>query len=176
MDCIDLDEGLIWVADKESAHSSGDGGRFIPLCDFLISTLRGYLRHLQILQQKLGVITDELGQIIPAIQSAEHPLLTLHTDTSWQPVTPGMIQQQVAHLPWLPSNWTRHFGRSFMLCRLPDYLIDTVFGHEQPDQEALNSFSSFNFQDLKTIAAQYDLMATELDLTVPNAWREFIDG
>ena len=165
---IDLDTNLLWVSDKEGRNTSA--GRVIPICDFLNKALTGYLSYIDNLKSTLCLTDPWLADILYLLARNEYPLLFFRTEKSWEAATPSHILHQTKDLPIYPLNWTRHFGRSFLIGRQPDFIINAAFGHEEPDQEALNPFSSMPVQQVKQLAISYDELANSLNLKTPKNW------
>lgn len=167
---IDLETGLLWVSDKEARSTSA--GRIVPICDFLNRAIKGYLNYLNDLKTSLGLEDATLADILDQLEHSKYPLLFFRTEAAWEAAQPVHIIKLTEGLPVYPLNWTRHFGRSFLSGLQPDFIINAAFGHEDPDQETLNPFSSMPLQQIKQLAGSYDKLADSLQLKLPNGWCE----
>lgn len=165
---IDLDVNLLWVSDKEGRNTRS--GRIIPICNFLNRAINGYLNYLNSLKINLCLVDPQLADIIYQVEQKKYPLLFFHADAGWEAIKPVHIIKQTEGLPAYPLNWPRHFSRSFLIGHQPDFLINAIFGHEEPDQEALHPFSSMPLQKLHQIASSYEMLANSLQLKLPKAW------
>jgi len=164
LDQINTKAGLIWISDKEN-RTTGSSGRFIPLCPFLIEAIDDYKKYLENFNFIYGSVDLTTNILIRDILSNKRPLLHLYKE-KWLPITPSLVKSRMSKIFPLPLNWGRHFGRDYLsnTSKVPVYLIDSIFGHEPPDQEFLNPFSSTGINDLKKVANAYQEMAQELQL------------
>lgn len=166
LDQIDTHAGLIWVSDKEN-RTTGASGRFIPLCPFLIEAIEDYTQYLEDFHFKYGMVDLSINRTLRKSFSSKRPLLHLfNNQKKLDPITPGFVKTLMTDIFPLPLNWERHFGRDYLSnnTKLSIYLIDAIFGHEPPDQEMLNPYSSISINELKTAATAYEQMAQDLQL------------
>ena len=62
------------------------------------------------------------------------------------------------------DNWLRHQLRTLLTNRAPEHLIRALYGHEQPDQEAMHPISSLSINEIKSLSEYLDEVACELNL------------
>lgn len=162
---INLNLRIMWLSDKERYAKTS--GRIVPICNFLhdaIVAYQSYLNHLISTQQQ----DSSTQHIMTDILAGERPLIHffISTDEHFRlvPVTPQLIIRQLKKSFPVHLNWTRHVSRSFLQEKVPSYLIDAVFGHELPDQEAWHPYSAFMPSQLKHISETYDTFATRIGL------------
>ena len=183
LDQIDTKANLLWLADKEIRRSSSSG-RLIPICNFLSTALEDYLTYVKKFHAKYHML-DPSYEVLNDIFTSQTSLLNLlkapyiqnsiddSFDTSLAniyrekkliPITPRLVRNSMKIAFPLPLNWNRHFGRFYLEGKLSNTIIDALFGHESPSQEALNPHSSVNIFQIKSAGAVYDQMAMDLNL------------
>ncbi|MDE2421346.1 MAG: hypothetical protein KGO49_09235 [Gammaproteobacteria bacterium] len=177
---IDLKSRLLWLSDKEGRNSAANG-RFLPVCEFLAQAIADYLSFLKQFYERYNFLGIDTFDSIQNIFNSSHPLINLFIKANnrqlqdsrlhlyagyvLEPITPGLVKDNLEHSFPLPLNWTRHFGRYYLANKaVKTHLIDALFGHEAPNQEALHPFSSVPINELKSVADIYQQMAIELKL------------
>src|SRR5690606_32322766 len=87
---IDLDQGWLWVSDKE-IHGRNDDGRLLPLCNFLKRELKAFLRYLRQSTISLEAEIEKSTQHIEEVFDSKRPLLSVFIDHQWQSLSPAIV-------------------------------------------------------------------------------------
>lgn len=176
LDQIDMQANLLWVSDKEIRQSSS-AGRFIPLCNYLCTALEDYLNYLEQFYAKyhvLGHTYDAINDVFTSqtallnlfvYDSLKPKQVGLDPEIILSPITPELVNIQLKKAFPLALNWPRHFGRYYLATQdISTSVINAVFGHESPDQEALHPYSSLSISQIKKAGDAYEKMTKDLNL------------
>ncbi|WP_313036314.1 hypothetical protein [Acinetobacter sp.] len=154
---FDLDQGWLWVSDKE-IHGRHEDGRLLPLCRFLQQQLKCYLDTLKNCMAGLAFDIDDAAQQFEDILESRKPLLGVFIDQQWQALSPAIVAQFTDGMQLEQANWLRHTTRAFLTDRVDETLILALFGHEKHQQEIGNEYSSLALNRYKTLGKSLDEM------------------
>lgn len=154
---FDLDQGWLWVSDKE-IHGRNDDGRLLPLCVFLSNELKCYLKYLRSNAASLEAHIENSSQHISGIFDSQKPLLGIFIDGQWQSLSPAIVAQFTEDMQLEQANWLRHTTRGFLTDKAEEPLILALFGHEKNQQEMGNAYSSLPLNTYRTLANTLDGM------------------
>lgn len=159
IDHIDLISKKIFISDKESRVTSSSA-RTLVLPDTAVTQIKLYNKHLERLHiqmqslsptfaKKLGEALDGKGRLFFFIQQGD-----MADEFNMLYVSPKSVEDLWAGTLGLPSNWHRHFLRSYLLRQkeVTGESIDTWMGHAKPGQEGLTRYSGMSIKALGTIA------------------------
>ncbi|WP_216937794.1 hypothetical protein [Acinetobacter sp. BY484] len=154
---IDLDQGWLWVSDKE-IHGRQDDGRLLPLCDFLRRELKIFLQYLRQSTISLEADIENTTQHIEEIFDSKRPLLSVFIDHQWQSLSPAIVAQFTEGIQLEQANWLRHTTRAYLTHKAEETLILALFGHERNQQELGNCYSSLSLNAYRTLTKTLDEM------------------
>ena len=154
---FDLNQGWLWVADKE-IHGRRDDGRILPLCVFLQNELKCYLKYLRKNAASIDAHIENSSQHIHEIFESKKPLLGVFLDNQWQSLSPALVAQFTENMQLDHANWLRHTTRAFLTDKTEESLILALFGHEKNQQEMGNQYSSLPLNTYRTLANTLDDM------------------
>lgn len=154
---IDLNQGWLWVSDKE-IHGRHDDGRLLPLCDFLKSELNAFKQYLRQNTASLENEIENSTQHIEDIFDSKRPLLSVFIDHQWQNLSPAIVAQFTEGMQLEQANWLRHTTRAYLTEKAEESLILALFGHERNQQELGNHYSSLALNTYRTLAKTLDEM------------------
>lgn len=154
---FDLDQGWLWVSDKE-IHGRHEDGRLLPLCSFLQQQLKYYLNDLNNHRAGLALEIDDAALHIGDILESRKPLLGVFIEQQWQALSPALVAQFTEGMQLEQANWLRHTTRAFLTDRVDETLILALFGHEKHQQEIGNEYSSLALNSYKTLEKSLDEM------------------
>ena len=162
---FDFRQRLLWVSDKEERQGQGQG-RLIPLSDFLITAVQTYIEYINQFAVLHNAIYPNDQFPLDDILKSKQPLIQLFSKNpkGFSGITPSKIRYQTRHFFSHQDNWLRHQLRSILTNKPPEHLICALYGHEHPDQEAMNPMSSLSINELKELSADLDKVAVELNL------------
>lgn len=148
---FDLDQGWLWVSDKE-IHGRNDDGRLLPLCVFLSNELKCYLKYLRSNAASIEAHIESSSQHIHEIFDSKRPLLGIFMDGQWQSLSPAIITQFTEGMQLDQANWLRHTTRGFLTDKAEESFILALFGHEKNQQEMGSAYSSLPLNTYRTLA------------------------
>ena len=154
---IDLNQGWLWVSDKE-IHGRNDDGRILPLCDFLKRELNAFKQYLRQNTASLENEIENSAQHIEEIFDSTRPLLSVFIDHQWQSLSPAIVAQFTEGMQLEQANWLRHTTRAYLTGKAEEHLILALFGHERNQQELGNRYSSLALNTYRTLAKTLDEM------------------
>lgn len=158
---MDLDQGLMWIADK--VGRGGRGSRMIVLPDSARIQVLNWCDHLRRLAERLDRVRPDIvkARILPALETRPRegkPLFFL-LDDGGTPLEINVVQQKNALIDILPAplNWARHVLRSTLVARgaMPDAL-DAFLGHAHLGAESFAPASALRIDDLRGIAREVE--------------------
>lgn len=79
-------------------------------------------------------------------------------------ITPSKVRYQLKSFFSHQDNWLRHQLRTLLTNRAPEHLIRALYGHEQPDMEAMHPMSSLSINEIKSLSNYLDEVACEFNL------------
>lgn len=178
---VNLSTTASYILLDEKHVKTVDQHRILPLCDYARQLIATYVSYIEALANDKRS-SKNLRSDCKKILSGKAPLLalmTLDTDSDQRltPIRRGLIAA-IAHRYHdgeLPSNWPRHFTRTYMseyeyisedqeTSLINDYLINYTMGHEAPGDELLGLPSSGSMSDLRPVQAYFAEMAENLGL------------
>ncbi|WP_455603259.1 hypothetical protein [Acinetobacter pecorum] len=148
---FDLDQGWLWVSDKE-IHGRNEDGRILPLCSFLRNELKCYRTYLQRNASSLEAVTGNAIAHINEIMASTKPLLAVYLDGQWQSLSPAIVAKFTEGIQLEQANWLRHTTRAYLTGKAEESLILALFGHERNQQEMGNAYSSLALNTYRTLA------------------------
>lgn len=154
---IDLNQGWLWVSDKE-IHGRHDDGRILPLCNFLKHELNAFKQYLRQNTASLENEIENSAQHIEEIFDSKRPLLSVFIDHQWQSLSPAIVAQFTEGMQLEQANWLRHTTRAYLTGKVEEPLILALFGHERNQQELGNRYSSLALNTYRTLAKMLDEM------------------
>lgn len=147
---MDLDHGLMWIADK--VGRGGRGSRMIVLPDQALRQLRSWCDHLRRLAERLRPVRPDVVQnrILPALEErpgAGAPLFFFLDDDGFPHDIDVASQKRVlADILPAPLNWARHVLRSTLVARgARSDVTDTFLGHAHLGAESFAPASAPHF-------------------------------
>lgn len=162
---FDFQARLFWVSDKEERQGQCQG-RLIPLSQFLITAIQNYIEYIKQFAALHNVIYPSVLFPIEDILNSRQPLIQLFSKNprGFSGVTPSKVRYQLKSFFSHQDNWLRHQLRTLLTNRAPEHLIRALYGHEQPDQEAMHPMSSLSINEIKSLSDYLDEVACELNL------------
>lgn len=159
IDHIDLISKKIFISDKESRLTSSSA-RTLVLPDTAVTQIKLYREHqerLHIQMQSLSpVFAKQLGESLNGQGRLFFFMQQGDTADEFRmvSVSPKSVEDLWEGTLGLPSNWHRHFLRSYLLRqkKVTGESIDTWMGHAKPGQEGLTRYSGMSVKALETIA------------------------
>lgn len=168
---FDLVSKKVFISDKESRLTSSSA-RTLVLPDTAVTQINLYFKHLEILHiqmqnisptfvKQLGEAINGTGRLFFFIQQGE-----LADDFNMMSVSPKSVEGHWAGILGLPSNWHRHYLRSYLLRQkeVAGESIDTWMGHAKPGQEGLTKYSGMSIKALETIALVIEKLFNRLGI------------
>lgn len=163
---MDLDHGLMWIADK--VGRGGRGSRMIVLPDQAQVQLRHWRDHLRRLADRLRPVRPDVveGRVLPALEErpgAGAPLFFfLDEDGIPQDIDVAGQKRALADILPAPLNWARHVLRSTLVARgAPPDAVDAFFGHAHLGAESFAPASALRIDDLRSIAREVAIILQE---------------
>ena len=162
---FDFQARLFWVSDKEERQGQYQG-RLIPLSQFLITAIQNYIEYIKQFAALHNVIYPSVQFPIEDILNSRQPLIQLFSKNprGFSGITPSKVRYQLKSFFSHQDNWLRHQLRTLLTNRAPEHLIRALYGHEQPDQEAMHPMSSLSINEIKSLSDYLDEVACELNL------------
>lgn len=162
---FDFQARLFWVSDKEERQGQCQG-RLIPLSQFLITAIQNYIEYIKQFAALHNVIYPSVQFPIEDILNSRQPLIQLFSKNpkGFSGITPSKVRYQLKSFFSHQDNWLRHQLRTLLTNRAPEHLIRALYGHEQPDQEAMHPMSSLSINKIKSLSDYLDEVACELNL------------
>lgn len=162
---FDFQARLFWVSDKEERQGQCQG-RLIPLSQFLITAIQNYIEYIKQFAALHNVIYPSVLFPIEDILNSRQPLIQLFSKNpqGFSGITPSKVRYQLKSFFSHQDNWLRHQLRTLLTNRAPEHLIRALYGHEQPDQEAMHPMSSLSINKIKSLSDYLDEVACELNL------------
>lgn len=162
---FDFQARLFWVSDKEERQGQSQG-RLIPLSQFLITAIQNYIEYIKQFAALHNVIYPSVQSPIEDILNSRQPLIQLFSKNprGFSGITPSKVRYQLKSFFSHQDNWLRHQLRTLLTNRAPEHLIRALYGHEQPDQEAMHPMSSLSINEIKSLSDYLDEVACELNL------------
>lgn len=162
---FDFQARLFWVSDKEERQGQCQG-RLIPLTHFLIIAIQNYIEYIKQFAALHNVIYPSVQFPIEDILNSRQPLIQLFSKNprGFSGITPSKVRYQLKSFFSHQDNWLRHQLRTLLTNRAPEHLIRALYGHEQPDQEAMHPMSSLSINEIKSLSDYLDDVACELNL------------
>lgn len=162
---FDFRARLFWVSDKEERQGQSQG-RLIPLSQFLITAIQNYIEYIRQFAALHNVIYPSIQFPIDDILNSRQPLIQLFSKNprGFSGITPSKVRYQLKSFFSHQDNWLRHQLRTLLTNRAPEHLIRALYGHEQPDQEAMHPMSSLSINEVKGLSDYLDEVACELNL------------
>lgn len=162
---FDFQARLFWVSDKEERQGQSQG-RLIPLSQFLITAIQNYIEYIKQFAALHNVIYPSVQFPIEDILNSRQPLIQLFSKNprGFSGITPSKVRYQLKCFFSHQDNWLRHQLRTLLTNRAPEHLIRALYGHEQPDQEAMHPMSSLSINEIKSLSDYLDEVACELNL------------
>ena len=162
---FDFQARLFWVSDKEERQGQCQG-RLIPLSQFLITAIQNYIEYIKQFAALHNVIYPSVQFPIEDILNSRQPLIQLFSKNprGFSGITPSKVRYQLKSFFSHQDNWLRHQLRTLLTNRAPEHLIRALYGHEQPDQEAMHPMSSLSINEIKSLSDYLDEVACELNL------------
>ncbi|MFT0772547.1 hypothetical protein [Psychrobacter aquimaris] len=162
---FDFRARLFWVSDKEERQGQSQG-RLIPLSQFLITAIQNYIKYIKQFAALHNVIYPSVKFPIEDILNSRQPLIQLFSKNprGFSGITPSKVRYQLKSFFSHQDNWLRHQLRTLLTNRAPEHLIRALYGHEQPDQEAMHPMSSLSINKIKSLNDYLDEVACELNL------------
>ena len=162
---FDFQARLFWVSDKEERQGQCQG-RLIPLSQFLITAIQNYIEYIKQFAALHNVIYPSVQLPIEDILNSRQPLIQLFSKNprGFSGITPSKVRYQLKSFFSHQDNWLRHQLRTLLTNRAPEHLIRALYGHEQPDQEAMHPMSSLSINKIKSLSDYLDEVACELNL------------
>ncbi|WP_198334116.1 hypothetical protein [Psychrobacter namhaensis] len=162
---FDFRARLFWVSDKEERQGQSQG-RLIPLSQFLIIAIQNYIKYIKQFAALHNVIYPSVQFPIDDILNSRQPLIQLFSKNprGFSSIAPSKVRYQLKSFFSHQDNWLRHQLRTLLTNRAPEHLIRALYGHEQPDQEAMHPMSSLSINKIKSLHNYLDEVACELNL------------
>lgn len=162
---FDFQARLFWVSDKEERQGQSQG-RLIPLSQFLITAIQNYIKYIKQFAALHNVIYPSVQFPIDDILNSRQPLIQIFSKNpkGFSGITPSKVRYQLKCFFSHQDNWLRHQLRTLLTNRAPEHLIRALYGHEQPDQEAMHPMSSLSINEIKSLSDYLDDVACELNL------------
>lgn len=162
---FDFQARLFWVSDKEERQGQCQG-RLVPLSQFLITAIQNYREYIKQFAALHNVIYPSVQFPIEDILNSRQPLIQLFSKNprGFSGITPSKVRYQLKSFFSHQDNWLRHQLRTLLTNRAPEHLICALYGHEQPDQEAMHPMSSLSINEIKSLSDYLDEVACELNL------------
>lgn len=164
---FNLETGLALISDKEE-RATASSQRYVPLCDFLVAEIKGYLQYLDTFKQKYKWLPNghHYGEQIDGINSSRLPILNLINKKGvFEVIRPALVRQYINQHFKFKEDWTRHVGQRYLHeKKVPESLILSVFGHEAMGQESWRKHSSISIGDILDLKIIYQSLADELEL------------
>lgn len=162
---LDFQARLFWVSDKEERQGQCQG-RLIPLSQFLITAIQNYIKYIKQFAALHNVIYPSIQFPIEDILNSRQPLIQLFSKNpkGFSGITPSKVRYQLKSFFSHQDNWLRHQLRTMLTNRAPEHLISALYGHEQPDMEAMHPMSSLSINEIKSLSDYLDEVACELNL------------
>lgn len=162
---FDFRARLFWVSDKEERQGQSQG-RLIPLSQFLITAIHNYIEYIRQFAALHNVIYPSIQFAIDDILNSRQPLIQLFSKNprGFSGITPSKVRYQLKSFFSHQDNWLRHQLRTLLTNRAPEHLIHALYGHEQPDMEAMHPMSSLSINEIKSLSNYLDEVACELNL------------
>lgn len=148
---FDLDQGWLWVSDKE-IHGRNEDGRILPLCSFLRNEMNCYMAYLQRNASSLETQAENASRHINEIMASTKPLLAVYLEGQWQSLSPAIVAVFTEGMQLEQANWLRHTTRAYLTGKAEESLILALFGHERNQQEMGNAYSSLALNTYHTLA------------------------
>lgn len=169
IDHIDLVGKKIFISDKESRFTASSA-RTLVLPDTAILQIELYKEHLENLIIYMESLSPALAKKIRQVLDGKGPLLFLierqekASDLEMVSVTPKKVENFWAGLISIPSNWHRHFLRTYLMSEeeVAGEAIDTWMGHASPGQEGLALYSGMSIKPLVKIANRLECLLKRL--------------
>lgn len=169
IDHIDLVGKKIFISDKESRFTASSA-RMLVLPDTAALQIELYKEHLENLIVYMESLSPDLAKKIRQILDGKGPLLFLiereekASDLEMVSVTPKKVEKFWAGLISIPSNWHRHFLRTYLMSEeeVAGEAIDTWMGHANPGQEGLTLYSGMSVKPLVKIASRIEYLLNRL--------------
>lgn len=162
---LDFQARLFWVSDKEERQGQCQG-RLIPLSQFLITAIQNYIKYIKQFAALHNVIYPSIQFPIEDILNSRQPLIQLFSKNpkGFSGITPSKVRYQLKSFFSHQDNWLRHQLRTMLTNRAPEHLICALYGHEQPDMDAMHPMSSLSINEIKRLSDYLDEVAYELNL------------
>lgn len=162
---FDFRARLFWVSDKEERQGQSQG-RLIPLSQFLITAIQNYIEYIKQFAALHNVIYPSVQFPIEDILNSRQPLIQLFSKNprGFSGIKPSKVRYQLKGFFSHQDNWLRHQLRTLLTNRAPEHLICALYGHEQPDQEAMHPMSSLSINEIKSLSDCLGKVACELNL------------
>lgn len=162
---FDFRARLFWVSDKEERQGQSQG-RLIPLSQFLITAIQNYIEYIKQFAALHNVIYPSVQFPIEDILNSRQPLIQLFSKNpkGFSGIKPSKVRYQLKGFFSHQDNWLRHQLRTLLTNRAPEHLICALYGHEQPDQEAMHPMSSLSINEIKSLSDCLGEVACELNL------------
>ena len=131
---FNLDERLVYIDDK--AADKLHQGRLVPLAKGLVTILRGYVRYLGSLKERLVSKRHPLGSMLQSMSDIgveKVPFLFfIEPDGRWSSVTPTQVFEHLGSVSSLPKNMYRHrFIQGLTKLGVDVEVIDGWSGHAE---------------------------------------------
>ncbi len=169
IDHIDLVGKKIFISDKESRFTASPA-RMLVLPDTAALQIELYKEHLENLIVYMESLSPDLAKKIRKVLDGKGPLFFLMereekaSNLEMVSVTPKTVESFWAGLISIPSNWHRHFLRTYLLYQeeVTGEAIDTWMGHASPGQEGLTLYSGMSIKPLVKIANRLECLLKRL--------------
>ena len=169
IDHIDLVGKKIFISDKESRFTASSA-RMLVLPDTAALQIELYKEHLENLIVYMESLSPDLANKIRKVLDGKGPLFFLMereekaSNLEMVSVTPKTVESFWAGLISIPSNWHRHFLRTYLLYQeeVTGEAIDTWMGHASPGQEGLTIYSGMSIKPLVKIANRLECLLKRL--------------
>lgn len=147
---IHFSTGEYRIAEKERHLSYS--GRVVLLPPTALSALREYLTYCEKAAIFYSETHKELYQRYRHSLESRSPFCFYRYQERIQEATPSTFAQHVDPIFPLPTNWTRHYLRSFLFAqKFSDELIAAWMGHIHSNQLPFSQFSQLSRAQLKAI-------------------------
>ncbi|WP_150305563.1 hypothetical protein [Pseudomonas saliphila] len=171
IDHIDLISKKIFISDKESRLTSSSA-RTLVLPDTAVTQIKLYNKHLERLHIQMQSLSPTFGKQLGDALNGKGRLFffvqqgDMADEFSIVSVSPKSVEDLWAGTLGLPSNWHRHFLRSYLLRQkeVTGESIDTWMGHAKPGQEGLTRYSGMSIKALETIALVIEQLFSRLGI------------
>ncbi len=169
IDHIDLVGKKIFISDKESRFTASSA-RMLVLPNTAALQIELYKEHLENLIIYMESLSPDLAKKICQVLNGKGPLFFIMereekaSNLEMVSVTPKTVESFWAGLISIPSNWHRHFLRTYLLYQeeVTGEAIDTWMGHASPGQEGLTLYSGMSIKPLVKIANRLECLLKRL--------------